>query len=337
MDHKPYYQFEITLSQQRYDCKPDSVDYSQMKWRQTEILLSDFINRIKSGYSYCHIYHGSRRIKSKFLYTHVVSIDVDDTDVELLSFISESTLKPTFAYETFSNGKDGKYSYRLVFVFKERLNSKAFVEMYEKLCRMTNLTNTKDHCGKVLTQLMNGTHKDAYVYRSDIIYSAITDLPIGVMQEDKIVDETSLFTKGISTSKPQYNSSILYNNINISSINQKQYKPKDQFWKELLHNFQEPIDMLMKDRKTFLDFYHQIFKVVRWSKLTYNDSGYCVIPEDHLSLFVRYKKSKGECVVNRFRDGEKRRNRLFIDGYLIRKIKPEINFLELLYNLVHRV
>lgn len=94
----------------------------------------------------------------------------------------------------------------------------------------------------------------------------------------------------------------------------------------------------MHGRKEFLDFYHQIFKrLVRWEKLEYNEHGYCVIPAGHLSLYVRYGYRNGRCVVNRFKDGEKRRNRLFIDGCIIRKIKPDITFLELLYNLVHRV
>ena len=44
-----------------------------------------------------------------------------------------------------------------------------------------------------------------------------------------------------------------------------------------------------------------------------------------------------ECTVNRFRDGEKRRNRLFTDGCIIRKINPGVTFMDLFFNLVHRV
>ncbi|WP_295731606.1 hypothetical protein [uncultured Muribaculum sp.] len=95
--------------------------------------------------------------------------------------------------------------------------------------------------------------------------------------------------------------------------------------------------MLRSSVDDFLKFYGRTIRLIRWSKLTYNESGYCVIPEDHLSLFVRYSRRKGECCVRRFRDGEKRRNRLFIDGCIIRKIKPDITFLELFFNLVHRV
>lgn len=283
MESNPNFKFDITLSNACYKQKPTAVDYRRMSWKRVPTSLSNFINSITAGYSYCHIYHGNRRIKSKFLYTQVVSIDVDDTNVELHRFISVCTLKPTFAYETFSNGKDGKFSYCLVFVFKEHLNSHQFVEMYDKLCRMTNPTDTKDHCGKVLTQLMNGTTKTAYVYRSNNIYSAIDDLPIDSYSISN--QSEALFTETIAPIptkliKSPLNSSIPYNNINISHNTQKQYKPKEPFWKELHDKYGEALDMLLNDRQQFLDFYHQIFKVTRWAKIEYNDSGYCVIPDD---------------------------------------------------------
>lgn len=237
MDIKSNFKFEVSLSCDCYKKKPDAVDYRRMGWQRVNISLSDFINHITTGYSYCHIYHGDRRTKNKFLYTQVVSIDVDDTEISLSTFIAGTTLKPTFAYETFSNGVDGKYSYRLVFVFKEKLNRTAFVEMYDKLCRMTNLTETKDHCGKVLTQLMNGTNKQAYVYRSNNIYSAIDDLPIESMAECTVTNNVPLFTTDtIIKSKPStpHKPSINTHNINnISSNNQKQYKPKEPFCDDL--------------------------------------------------------------------------------------------------------
>ena len=75
----------------------------------------------------------------------------------------------------------------LVYVFKERINIRAFGELYEKICRMTNLDKTKDHCGKVITQLMNGTTYEAKVFRSNRIYSSITDLPVDATEQEQIV------------------------------------------------------------------------------------------------------------------------------------------------------
>jgi len=278
-----------------------------------------------------------------------VSIDVDDATVDLLSFISTCTLKPTFAYETFSNGVMGQYRYRLVYIISEPLNSKAYVQMYDKICLMTHLEATKDHCGKLTSQLMNGTNHSAYVFRSDIIYSSITDIPVDATFEDQkeffkdslipVVDPVEDFNKEIKNKFDAASKSIFNNNNinNISHNNQKQYKSNDPKWNSCIGNFKHEIEMLEQDIDDFLKYHHQFLKLIRFSKLEYNESGYCVIPEDHLSLFVRYKSMKGECMVDRFRDGEKRRNRLYIDGCIIRKIKPDINYLELLYNLAHRV
>lgn len=271
MQRSKNFKFDITLSRKRYDRKPDSIDYRQMSWERKHLTLSDFISHVSCGYSYCHIYHNNRRLKSKFLYSQVVSIDVDKSTVSLRAFLADCQLKPTFAYETFSNCLNGPQSYRLVYIFEERLNAAQFVEMYDKLCRMTNLSDTRDHCGKVITQLMNGTNKGAYVWSSDIIYSVKNDLPIDSMPTD---DEEALFSEIITPNtpdvkktiyvKPSSNSLSFNNNNNISSTNQKQYKSNDPNWKKLLEDHKEAIDILGKGREFFLDFYHQIFRVTRW-------------------------------------------------------------------------
>lgn len=90
-------------------------------------------------------------------------------------------------------------------------------------------------------------------------------------------------------------------------------------------------------RENFLKRNKHVYQLIRWSKLPFNENGYAVVPEDHQSLFVRYMYSNDGVVINRFKDGERRRNRLFIDGLIIRTIKPQITFYEMFYNLVHRV
>lgn len=329
-----YFNIEVWLSKDCYLSKPTQIDYSRMSWEHLSMTVSEFMDKILQGYSYCHIYYGSRRSKDKFHFSQVVSIDVDDTETSLADFIETCPLKPTFAYETFSNGKDGLYSYRLAFVFQEKLNAGQYKCAYEKIEAQIGLTETKDHCGKVLSQLMNGTTSDAYMFRSNIIYSVNSDVILDNYDEDQVISTVNS-RKNFHKSKFNLNFS---NNYNIIFNNKKQYKSKEPFGKNYFEEIEEPLSLLMADRKMFLEFYHQIFKtLIRWSKLEYNEAGYCVIPEDHLSLFVRYGYCDGRCVVNRFKDGEKRRIRLYIDGCIMRKIKPDVTFLELLYNMVHRV
>lgn len=330
-----FFNIEVWLSKECYATKPTTVDYQRMSWVPTTLTVSEFIDRIAQGYSYCHIYYGNRRIKSKFRFSQVVSIDVDDTETSLTDFIVNCPLKPTFAYETFSNGKDGLYSYRLVFVFQEKLNAGQYKCAYEKIETQIGLTETKDHCGKVLTQLMNGTKSDAYMFRSNIIYSVNSDIILDNYDGDQVTGRTINSKNNFSKSNSNLNSNSNY--IYIFN-NKKQYKCKEPFCKNYSYDFEEPLSLLMKGRKEFLNFYHQIFKkLIQWSPLEYNEAGYCIIPAGHLSLYVRYGYNNGRCIVNRFKDGELRRKRLYTDGCIMRKIKPGVRFLELLYNMVHRV
>lgn len=139
MTSDPNFKFDITVSEKSYKSKPTSADYCQMKWHQKKTSLRNFISMVMAGYSYCHIYVKNMRRKDKFLYTQVISIDVDNTDAELKDFYSRCQLKPTFAYETFSNGVDDKFSYRLVYVFKEKIKARALEQIYDKICRMASV------------------------------------------------------------------------------------------------------------------------------------------------------------------------------------------------------
>lgn len=331
MEKNPQFTFEVSVSKDYYLKKPSGVDYARMRWMKKTVTLSHFISLVMGGHSYCHIYFNNLRRKDKFMHTNIVSIDVDDTDICIADFVRSIQLKPTFAYETFSNGKDGTFSYRLVYVIAEPMNRRCFNEMYEKICRMTGLEHTKDHCGKQITQLMNGTTLNAYCYRSNIIYSSITDLPV-----DSTLDaQLECNDEGLI---PLVNKNNFPNNINIPPNIPKQYNSKVQNRKNRYEELHSMLDYLSRyGREKFLQVGKRFYELIRWSQLEYNEYGYAVIPEDHLSLFVRYCYFGKECHVNRFKDGEKRRNRLFIDGCIIRKIKPGIKVHELFYNLVHRV
>lgn len=155
------YRFDVWLSQDAYQSKPTVADYKSMKWNGVELTLDEFKEYIKIGHSYCHIYRGGRRLKRDFLFSQVVSIDVDDTTVSLKDFVEVCPLKPTIGYESFSNGVNDLYSYRLVYILEDKLSAIQYPLVYDKICNLCKLTNTKDHCGKVLTQLMNGTNANA--------------------------------------------------------------------------------------------------------------------------------------------------------------------------------
>ena len=94
------------------------------------------------------------------------------------------------------------------------------------------------------------------------------------------------------------------------------------------------IDLLMHDTNDFLAYYKGRVEEIRETRIDYNEDGYGLYPDDYFCLYYRFDwKKKKIC---RFKDHEKRRNRLYIDACIMRRIKPDASFMELLYNLVLR-
>jgi hypothetical protein len=96
----------------------------------------------------------------------------------------------------------------------------------------------------------------------------------------------------------------------------------------------EIINLLMQDPRAFLDYCEGHIEIISESKIEYNENGYGFYPDDYFCLFYRYNWKEKKII--KFKDHEKRRNRLYIDACIMRRIKPDITFQELLYNLVLR-
>lgn len=311
MYHDVNYKLDISISAVAYKHKPNNTDYMRMKFKKEHLSLLEFIEKIAHGYSFCHIYKDNIRRKANFLYSYIICIDVDDYDVPMQDFVNGiETHKPTFAYTTFSNGTDGLYSFRLVYCFDSRIKSE-FERLYFAICNDISLTDNKDNCGKVTSQLMNGNSlPNVQVYQSDMIYS-ITDF---LMQENVVLsEEFDIFNPDVSISYDVSTSS------SISAINN-----------------QTIINDLNTDTKGFIKKYSRSATIIMESELQYNEFGYCLLDDSYLKLFNRIHWSNKKPQIARFKDGEQRRKRIYIDGCIIKKIKPNICFGELLYNLVIR-
>ena len=70
--------------------------------------------------------------------------------------------------------------------------------------------------------------------------------------------------------------------------------------------------------------------------LVFNNQGYAFFPDNYYRLDARYDWSSGKPHILKYKDGERRRVRLYVDALMIRAIRPNITFTELLYNLVFR-
>ena len=314
------YRFNISISQRCYDHKPTKADHEMMSFCvATSISVDELLELIQQGHAICHVFAGNRRLKGNFLYTYSVFVDVDNSDICMSEFIVHCSIKPTLAYTTASNGKQGKgYRYRLIYVFNGRISTEAlYKSLYFYIAEQNNLENTKDKCGSICNQLMNGNpYSNIETYCSYLIY----DL------NSEIFSECSLeYTNSLS---PHYYSKEHFEN------KKQQKNSKSKIRIEDTPGGADMIDLLMHDTNDFLAYYKGRVEEIRETRIDYNEDGYGLYPDDYFCLYYRFDwKKKKIC---RFKDHEKRRNRLYIDACIMRRIKPDASFMEFLYNLVLR-
>ena len=309
MKIKSDFEFEISISERAYCAKPKSEDYKSMKFRKVIVNPSKFMEYIRLGYSYCHVFKNDHRSNADFLYTYFVSIDVDDSHVSLANYLEKPYMKPTLAYTTFSNKKNGSYSYRLIYCFLEQIDAQMYEPLYISICSYVGLTNTKDDCGRVLSQLMNG-NSQPYMeyYLSNRIYG-ISDF-VQISHLRLYCREDNMYNPKRLNCKKEFNSNNSINNKIITDLNRLEL----------------PV---------FLAEYARL-GIVEQTKLDYNEDGYCLIPDSFMKVFNRIVWTNKHARISKFKDGEGRRKRLFTDACIIRKIEPDISFEKLLYNLVYR-
>lgn len=307
MHIKLNYEFEISISEKAYSAKPNSEDYKGMKFHKVVVNPSKFMEYIKFGYSYCHVFMNDHRSNADFLYTYFVNIDVDDSKVSLADYLKKPYMKPTLAYTTFSNKKNGLYSYRLIYCFLEKIDAQMYEPLYKSICSYVGLTNTKDDCGRVLSQLMNGNSlPDMEYYLSNRIYNISDFAQISHLR--LYCREGNMYNPKRLNCKKDSN-----NSINTKIITD-------------LNRLELPV---------FLAEYARL-GIVEQTKLDYNEDGYCLIPDTFMKVFNRIVWNNKKARISKFKDGEGRRKRLFTDACIIRKIEPDITFEKLLYNLVYR-
>lgn len=305
------WRFNLSISDRCYSQKPTSVDYQSMSFHVENFNTTELVERIKSGHSICHVFRDNRRIKRNFLYTNAVFIDVDDSTISMEDLIEEADLKPTIAYTTFSDGKNGLCRFRLIYIMDESIkNEQQYKNLYYHFTNELELQN-KDNCGSVISQLMNGNSSDNIrVYSSHYIYNT----------------ESFLHNVTLELNK---NNNITHQYQYCSSGTQCKKGNDD------IDNAESAIRLLRKSTTAFLKRY-KICSIVSHTQLLYNEQGYTFYPDRYYRLDVRYKWFSGRPQIKKYRDGEGRRKRLHVDALLIRAIYPDISFVEMLFNIVYR-
>lgn len=321
---------KLSVSTERFERKEDIVP-KQLTFEQDLLTIEEFKGKVKDGYCFCHWFNTTKDVfsiaektKNNFDCANVVFIDVDDYDVEMKEFVGRLSRQPTVYYTTPSNGKNGKYRYRLCYLFNQDIkDSQTFSTVYNGIVNSFRMSYPdypdKDKCGCVSAQYMNGNGTpNCEVYSTDYIYT------LGDFGVSYTATTTSIDNFKVSPAPK----------IRSNKDESKEFPFTDLEFKADFFSM-SPNDLITK--------YSQRYQFFDSTELEYNEEGYALIGDDYRQIFRRWyldicTDEKGRehktRVIRKRRDGDKRRYYMYLSALIRKQIKPDITFEHLLFNLV---
>jgi hypothetical protein len=304
---------KISISTQGFTSKPQSNQISSLHFNEQDVSITEFANFISKGYSYCNIFNKTSfgvkdKNKNNFRYSNIISVDIDHTAISMDEALSRIQTIPSIAYETYSNGKDGLYSYRFIYALTEMVGiDKVYLLIdyfYGKVEAELNITTDKRT--KNPYQYFNGT------YNKKVITNNIEYNPI----------DLSPFTSPLRHSKVP--SGIVAHKVEKRALESKYDSPfiKDFFTMK----FSELLDKYIG---SFINKEHSDVPSVD------ADTPIIYFPDNYRE--IRRYWYQGDEFVRKIKDGNGRRNKLFINGIIRRLIEPSLSFDNILFNLVYEM
>lgn len=303
-------QIELSLSVDYYLNKPKNI--AQIRYKRRTFTQNSLMVVLKTGYCVAHcfktnneVFTQSEKTNDNFEYTQMIGIDIDDCDEDMETFIKGLERKPTFAYTTFSNGVKGN-RFRMIYLFNHKIDS---IPLYKTVYNwITEGLNINDNCMRSVSQQMFGTNFTAKWYNSDTWYDI-----------------------------PHFDESIITNqSVKIKVSNE--IKVSDRVSSQISKSFINDMDCMAS--MDFISKYRNCYPYFTETELQFKD-GYAVI--DNSYYVVRrmwynqiYETNDGTVTVNevrKYKDGNKRRIRMYNTARILRNIKNDITAEHLAYIL----
>ena len=296
----------------------NTIPWQSVNYHRVYSDVESLVQYLQAGYCFTSIFNTTNTTQTLKTYpnwygTQCVVFDIDNVrvDVSFQEFMSRVPMKPTFAYTTRNHGlikpEDTKpYSrFRLVYVFDNVIKNKAvYQELYNRIdasfptC-FYDTEKPKDNCMRSPVQNISGNSTQAEWYvEATTVYRLkdYVDISEAMRPEPK---QPSM--------KPQ------------------RYRNKYRLDDDLLY------DLYHLHTTDFLGKYFAFFGVpMMHTPLQYKD-GYGITPENFRELKPRYVNRQ----IEKWRDREGRRSKMFIWCKIRIQMKPDITLEELVYNLVY--
>lgn len=315
------FKFELCISTKNFTSKPTREDCKYIRFVKKTVDIDEMIELVKNGYVYTSLMKDNWRCSSNFICSHMLTYDIDHSDIEINKYIENLVYKPTFAYTSSRNGVEGYgYGFRLVYLIDEEICT---VDEYEKLsmslAQQLSLTFVDDRSYKGDQMWFGSLGCETYV-TYDILKKENIVIKKGNVKNERhtplmgVASEKKTSVLGAQVQKYQSNYNYTHNHYVMSDTFQRDYESM---------KFQ---DLVKK--------YMTAFNNIEKTPIEINeDEPIVYYPTDYYEIRRPWQKINGETL--KIKDGEGRRRKLFLNGIIRRKINPSITFENLLFNLVY--
>ena len=332
------YKFEVSISTERFDHKPNrDTEIPNLHFTKKAVDVDEYIEYMLEGYCYAGVYsYDSFDIGQKdnenYRYSYLVTIDVDHSHETMNEMVDRIEFKPTFAYTSCRDGLNGESRFRLVYAFDEKIEGK--IDYYNLVYSIFTANGVDiekevgyrdkkyDKKSDDAIQFYNGNGTENFDFTvTDIIYYK-EDFKDYYKQYHRVTNSKSVNENYIHTHT---------NNIHLNdTFKDKQFE--DDFYKLKIE------EILSKYIDVYPNLEHTPLEIPD------DDTPYIIIPTDYVEIKRLCKVGKeGKYIrVNdgsalKIKDGQGRRRTLFWNGILRRLINPNITFDNLVYNLLYEL
>ncbi|MBQ6193470.1 MAG: hypothetical protein IJK62_08285 [Bacteroidales bacterium] len=325
----------VSISTDKVENK-DSNIWASLKYKKTEIRLSQLTELIKQKYAFCGVFDDEEitqlhKTKSNWVGAYIVPIDLDNRKMpfeEFIELIEESEICPNLAYRTANDGTKGN-RYRLLYCFDEMIvNETLYKQIYDGLIQqIETLTNEKNHdnCGGVITQSFAGTDKAKDILYNDFYFSIKGVKELFGISTLNLSDKHKREKEQKPIAKKRQ---IKYDNFDFSNY--------DLMIKEFAQDFNK-MGILQ-----LIEKYGTLYPNIESTPLKEEneDIAFIDIPQNYIEI-KRYwfltdeaLKNNKMATIRKISDGMGRRKKLYLNAIIRRLINNIISFDNLLFNII---
>lgn len=308
--------FSLCVSQKGYGTKPTKEQVPTLSFEPRNLTIDDALQCALEGRAFCYSFFTSNekgtislkdKKESNFLSTSTIIYDFDDMDVQMHDYIETLQFKPSFAYPTYSDGKNGYNRFRLAYVFDNAIWG---VQDFNSMCQSIAAANEfvkegNGHGGwdkRNVSQLYFGTRPGASTYNSHKIYNEADFRPYMTYSTEppKVLPRSR-------TDYTKYQTSL-----------------DPEFLRDFTHLQQTEL------YKKYRDVYYQNYEPSLSTPLILDESEmFFIYPNDYVCVT---HKRKGKYTL-RWDIGKDRKKKMYITAQIMLFNLPTLSLENLLYNL----